>query len=411
MGKPSFFKGPGGPPTSAGSSSRDASDAMSLHTNPDSSSHPLLGNEDDDDDDALQLAPGIDDLPPSYSEFYTDDANAPAAAPTSSATNGPNDPFSSGSNLPVPAFKEDANTLAQFYISSDFELIGTHSRTTRDSKGKTERKTVTDFDVSVDLTPFLYRDATHRKSWSYLRTVENSEKVRRGTVLRKRAPGVKHDLEVGGEAKPGLREWCHRFGASSAGLKCFVLRREMVGFDEAYVRNQLLRLIADTNYRGRYEVRIGMKGDTVEMYNDAKINRWRLTTWVQWLFTLTLLFIFSWPYLFFRTKRWEVAVVDWPFSRMTDGSSGGSGGGSSNGEPRKEYVSLSEEQWYNMWARAIARAVVEKRQTTLTQLDLARAEGQAPAFTSGNQTVDSLFRAGMGAMNAINHQLGWGHDE
>ncbi|KAJ1324099.1 hypothetical protein MN608_10159 [Microdochium nivale] len=57
--------------------------------------------------------------------------------------------------------------------------------------------------------------------------------------------------------------------------------------------------------------------------------------------------------------------------------------GSSSG-PAKECVSISEEQWYNMWARTIWRAVLARRQGTLHQQDLAEAEQQAPAFCSGN---------------------------
>ena len=64
-----------------------------------------------------------------------------------------------------------------------------------------------------------------------------------------------------------------------------------------------------------------------------------------------------------------------------------------------------------MWGRAINRAVLEKRQGTLDQQDLIAADSPAPVF--GVAVVDgamSFVRAGVGAMNEVNRQLGWGYD-
>ncbi|KAJ1329654.1 hypothetical protein MN608_06390 [Microdochium nivale] len=429
MGKPAPFSKArtGGGASAAHGDPRDASDALSLHTNPDSSSLDSFRDNGDYDNDALDL-PATDDLPPSYSDSYSDDV------PSGSGSRGNNIATATVPTVPFNAadpevvglhrFKVDDNTGAVYYVGAPFDnpdvlqrqitelakippcpavrVTGTHTETVRDSKGKTERKTITDFAVSVDLTPFLYSDPQHYRSWARLRTAANGEKTRRGTILRKRAPGVKYDLEVGGAPEPTLKEWCHRYGASSAGLKCFSLQRRMTGFDVEYVRSAIEGLVRGTNYRGHLDVRVVTKGELVECYNEARTNRWRLTSWVQWLFTLTLLFVLSWPYLFFRTKRWEVAVAEWPFSRLYDNEDGSS--------PVKQYVSISEEQWYNMWARAIKRAVLERRQGTLHQQDLIEAEQQAPAFSSGNQAVDVLFRTGLGAMNEVNRQMGWGND-
>ncbi|KAJ3567021.1 hypothetical protein NPX13_g6918 [Xylaria arbuscula] len=293
--------------------------------------------------------------------------------------------------------KKLACTPPRPYIS----VVGTHTETSKDGKGKESKNTITDFDVSVDLTPYLFSDISYARSWDELRIVDNGEKVRRGTILAKRHPGWRQSIEVGNEdAKPTLQEWCHLFGASSAGLKCFTLRRQMVGFDENMVKQRLQKMVRDTNYRGHLRVELVTKDAQVDFYNDARINRWRLTSWVRWLFYLTLTFIFTWPYLFFRTKRWEVVVVDWAFSRIDQFGT-------------REYVSISEDQWYNLWGYAICKAVLEKRQTRLDQADLRRAHEADPAFNTGSTTVDGalgLFRASMNAMNEVNRQLGWGGD-
>ncbi|KAK6073359.1 hypothetical protein SCUP515_06971 [Seiridium cupressi] len=367
-------------------------DAVSLHTNPGDNEGFLPYH----DEDAPELnVDALDELPPVYSDALA--SSSSAAPPVAIPTHPQSSQYST--------YLKDANTGAEFYIDSRLEsppelekhirflatkpprpyikIIGTHQASKKKSDGKTENVTVTDFYVSIELTPYLYSNAQYGKSWTQLRTADNGENVRRGTVLKKRAPGSKQDLEVGGGPKPTLEEWCHRFCASHAGLKTFTLQRQMTGFDFPKIKQELHSLVRSTNYRGHLEISLDTKDASVEIYNDARINRWRMISWLRFLFAITLLFIFSWPYLFFRTKRWEVAVAEWPFSRMADGSN-------------REYVSISEDQWYNMWARAIMRAVLEKRQKVLDQADLRRAQEPDPSFESGNATVDSavgFFRA------------------
>ncbi|RYO78329.1 hypothetical protein DL766_009209 [Monosporascus sp. MC13-8B] len=389
-----------------GGSKSASPDGVSLHTNPGESYRDSYR----DDEDAPQLQG--DDLPPSYGAAILGPSDDPPPAP---------------SLVEIPYFMEDANSKVRYYVDRRLEdpvrleqliraeaatpprpymrLLGTHTETTRDSKGKTERNTVTDFDVSVELTPYLYSDAQYRRSWTRLRTVENGERAKRGTVFAGRAPGsgsgAARDIEVGGaDAKPTLREWCHRYAASHAGLKCFALRRRMVGFDAAGVVYRLRRLVNDTNYRGNLRVELVVRNEVVECYNECRTNRWRFTVWIWWLVVLSLIFVLTWPYLWLRTKRWEVVVAEWPFSVVADDGS-------------KQYVSISEDQWYNLWARAICKAVLEKRQTVLDQADLRRAEEPEPPLSTGHAGVDGaagLLRAGINAMNEVNRHLGWGGD-
>ncbi|KAK6214529.1 hypothetical protein LQW54_004250 [Pestalotiopsis sp. IQ-011] len=395
-----------------------ADDAVSLRTNPgDSESFPPYN-----DDDAPELdIDALDELPPVYSDVIEEaslSAEAPLLGGEASSSSAP----AARSSSQYRPHSTDAGTGTEYFIGGRLEtpaelekhvrhlaakpprpfiqILGTHQASKKKSDGKSETVRETDFDITVELTPYLYSNAQYGKSWTQLRTVDNAEKVHRGTSLRKRAPGSKQDLEVGGAPKPSLEEWCHRFCASHAGLKCFALRREMTGFDFAKVKEELHALVRSTNYRGNLQITLGSRDAVVEIYNEARINRWRLIGWLRFLFFITLTFLFAWPYLFFRTKRWEVAVAEWPFSRMAEGSA-------------REYVSISEAQWYNLWGRAIVKAVLEKRQTTLDQADLRRSQEPEPSFETGNATVDGamgIFRAGMSAMNEVNRQLGWGGD-
>ncbi|CRK31625.1 hypothetical protein BN1708_018790, partial [Verticillium longisporum] len=116
-------------------------------------------------------------------------------------------------------------------------LRGTHTEPVRRGD-KTERQTHVDFDVRLELTPFLYSDIATHTSWRTLRTADNFAKVRRGTVFATRAPGFGGARAPGGvvtaleAGRPGLAEWCHRYCASHAGLKTFQLRREVTGWNE-----------------------------------------------------------------------------------------------------------------------------------------------------------------------------------
>lgn len=93
-------------------------------------------------------------------------------------------------------------------------IVGTHKET-RQNGDKKETKAITDFDLKLRLTEYLF---THqnRNGWMKLKTVENIEKTHRGTVFKTAEKGPAHDLE---RPKAELKEWCHRFEANHASLK------------------------------------------------------------------------------------------------------------------------------------------------------------------------------------------------
>lgn len=398
MGKPTDSRLPG-----IGGSSSDA-DAVSLHTQPGDRVY---------DDDVPELQ--SDDLPPLYSDIDADSRPNAPLLPTLLTPSYILDDLNNASN-----FRQvDANSGAEFIINPHLDkdpkvlerqiklsaskpprpsvrILGTHSETVRE-KGKSEKRTITDFDVSVELTPYLFSDATAGVSWTALRTVEDNEKARRGTVLRKRAPGVKRDIEIT-NPKPTLAEWCHRYCASHAGVKSFELQRRVVGFDEERMKHILEAMVRGTNYRGTVQITFPVKDAFTLVYNDCKVNRWRLTPWIIWLCYLSFMWLFTWPILFFSTKKFEVAVAEWPFSVTEE-----------NGT--KRYVSMSEDHIYNLWGRAINRAVLDKRQCTLDQQDLIASQ-TAPAepFASVLEGAPRFLREGINAITAVNRQLGWGGD-
>lgn len=353
-------------------------------------------NEYIDDTAYFDSPPGVPESPPPQ---YSDLPPQPAPEPNPLAPRrmprrpakciGSREQGSGNERYMDPLLDADPSYLAEWmaYLSEFpprffVRLEGTHRETKDSGSSKSETRDVTDFDLWLELTAFLYRDVKSRASWREVRTVGDEEVVRRGTSLRTaaRSEGVE-----AGAARPGLVEWAARYCASSAGLKTFSLRRQVSGFDKRYVRERVAALARETGYRGTVRVSFPVMASRATVYSSCRVNELRLTRWVRWLFYLTLLFLVAWPYLFFRTKRFEVLVADWRFSRR-------------NEEGEMEYVSVSEATWVNVWAGAIRRGVLARRRGVLDQRDIGEGpeRGEVGGF--------------VGAMEAVQRQYGWGYD-
>ncbi|KAK1243969.1 hypothetical protein MKX08_002107 [Trichoderma sp. CBMAI-0020] len=413
MGKPDFLPpaSPAGGPVTPLTES-----ASSISLNPTSSTYSAsnLGNHRQTyfDDDPAEIA--ADDLPPLYDEHENDavafiDPLAPTAGPAATG-------------LTIEPFKRDARSDTVYYMDSRLDsdpkflnetlvhlsqlpprpfaqIRGTHTETRRKSDDKTEQVTVVDFDIEIELTHLLYtniQDPTNG-AWREMRSVGNLEKVRRGTIFATRAPGFGGSGGIIENGEPTVEEWCHRFCASRAGLKNMAFERRVTGWDWDYLKKHLERLVKDTNYRGHTSITFPVRNSRVEIYNACRVNQMRLTKWIEVMFMLTLMFLFAWPYLFFRTKRWETVYTEWSMSRQEpDGT----------GCMERRYTSMSEAQWYHMWARAIQKAVLERRQGHLDQGDVERAD--QPADQAGG--FAGMVQAGVEAMGVVNRSFGWGGD-
>ncbi|CAN8101032.1 unnamed protein product [Discula destructiva] len=405
MGKPSTL--PASPP----------GDLISLHTQPE---RPIYDN----DAPELDIPEDNDDLPPLYDEAA--EANTSHAAPLLSAPIYSANSVVGTSQTTLQPFRRDEHI--SYYLDSNLDsnpevleghvrvwaatpprpfvyIKGTHRETRSNRDGKRESKAITDFDIKVELTPYFCPDGGLSRTGCELRTAENGDLTRRGTVLRHRAAAAKGGnagrIELGRVEKPSLAQWCHMYCASHAGLKVFQVRRSLSGFDEARVRDHLDGLVRRLNYRGHLQITFPVRDERVEVWSDCRTNRWRLTTWIFAMFCVSMLWVVLWPCLFFRTKRFEAVSAVWNYSTIDN-------------DGRRRYTTISEDQWYNLWGRAISKAVLSKRQAVLDQQDLLAAESHPPSLNTGNAAVDGglgLVLAGVNAMNEVNRHLGWGEDQ
>ncbi|KAF5637843.1 hypothetical protein F52700_4545 [Fusarium sp. NRRL 52700] len=418
---------------------RDDPDAVSLHTTAGESSYAHIENDVLNDDEAP---------PPAYNDTPTLESSTPTMAGIDRAdaeeellqtgvtqpeshiafasnrigqkrtrigneVNAVRDPRSDAD----PVFLEKwVRTMAAFPPSPYINITGTHKETKRDSDGKSKREDVTDFRIMVNLQNYLYPNfIVNSLGNSTLKTVESGEKTYRGTVLKKRQDGVKGDIEVG-HAKPTLKEWCHRYCAKAAGTKVFRLTRTVTGMDETFFRSSLTHYVRSSNYKGNLTIEFPVADRAVDIYSSNRLNTWRLTIWICWIFYLTFLWIFSWPILFFITKRYHVVSAEWPFS-LTD----------ANGQ--KRYTTVSEQQWVDLYGPAIKQLCLDRYEglagdaflnqvlergdasTRNEGVDTRPAMGvAAAAFQGGRFNALSGARSLMRIAGASSDQIGWGFD-
>ncbi|XP_014557031.1 hypothetical protein COCVIDRAFT_15639 [Bipolaris victoriae FI3] len=379
-----------GKPVPPPPSYRDDPEAVSLHTTP--------------DDYAYTDLPEPSGLPPSYSDSEASN-HVPASAipirhvaPPSTRTNHDRPSFKYGKPCVVetvdvmePAYDTDPAQLEEairaYANSAPVPLIyimGTHKETVRKNDNKKETHHVTDFRIVINLQYYLHPNFNPSDtSPMSLVTVSNGEKTHRGTILAHRAPGVNHDIEIGSSPPPSLTEWCHRYCASPRMLRIFRLRRQITGLEETQLRNRITGLLRSTDYRGNISITFPIEEANIDIYTSNRINTLRLKTWVCWLFYLSFLWIFSWPVLFFATRRYAVVRAEWPFSTTDE-----------RGE--KRYTTVSEEQWFDMWKVGIRRLALERFQGEATEDMMRRVmardeDPSMPGSLTGHAGVDGAL--------------------
>ncbi|KAH7077538.1 hypothetical protein BKA63DRAFT_411014 [Paraphoma chrysanthemicola] len=398
---------------------RDEPDAVSLHTTP--------------DDYTYDDAPEISGLPPSYADSESGSASAGQVAPIrhvpppTTRTNHNSPSFKNGK--PVVCETQDImnpeldnnpealerciNEYAVTAPTPYIYIMGTHKETVKNGDKK-ETHHVTDFRIVINLARYLHKDFDPQNISSMaLRTALPGEKTHRGTILKCRAPGVRQDIEVGSQIAT-LTEWCHRYCASPRMLRIFRLRRTVPGLDQLYLKNRLEGIIAATNYRGNVQITFPIEDANVDIYTSNTINRWRLKNWICWIFYLTFLWIFTWPVLFFMTKRYSVVRAEWPWSIT-----------SVTGE--KMYTTVTEEQWVEKWNTAVRRLVLDRYQGEANEhmmqgvIDRPNDPPMPGTVNTGHAGIDNavgMLTQGFQVARAIQSggnigrgvQGGWGYD-
>jgi hypothetical protein len=304
-------------------------------------------------------------------------------------------------------------------------IHGYHYQTVHRNDNKRETERVIDFDVGFSLQSWLrYRPAVPGSESSgpvnptwVKRVANNSDKVHRGSWRATRAKGYKQDVEVGDLPKPDLMEWCEDYCNSTSALKIFRTTRDVTGLDETYLRASLEHLVRSTHYRGNIDITFPIEERHVDIYSPSIINRWRIS-WVRYIFYLTFLWIFTWPILFFATKRWNVYKVEWRFSWLENEHMETEEGRMVR-QVRK-FTTISEKSWLEKHQNLVKSLVLDKFQGDATALptDVQPREGnesrggsRRPLVQTGSRNVDAavgFLQGGVDVWNTLQGRRGAG---
>lgn len=227
----------------------------------------------------------------------------------------------------------------------------------------------------------------------------------RGGRIKSTSPTFEeNEIENGNE----LRYWCEKFVTDPATVKSFALRRTILHHDSKKLEQLLRSLVSSLNYRGHVAVEFPVTGKTVRVYSPGRINSLRTITWLRWVFYLTFLWIFTWPYLFFITRRYEVVEAVFPYS--TDPASG-----------MRIAAVMSEVVFFEFWKSALKRGVLsrfqgcmdeEYRLSTMMEGE-GRGDGVGGVPSTGNAFADGalgLLAGGLQLRRDVEESRGWGFD-
>ncbi|KAI9889759.1 MAG: hypothetical protein M1814_004961 [Vezdaea aestivalis] len=306
-------------------------------------------------------------------------------------------------------------TQAQVPPQPVIRIRGTHSVKREDSgrdanrKNGSSKEEIVDFDLQIDFTPYIMRKSVNadEEEWRELTVAQDRQKVYTGG-WRKAVVPLRSD-EEGGVSDRTLEDWVKAYCVDKAPLKTFVMERRIGFLESDLIKCALGDLIRQTlNYRGNLNITLETLNKAVEIWSPHLINKWR-NNWVQWVFYLSFLWIFTWPILFFMTRRYEVSVTTWPFARDQEVP-----GPDGRKVYRREFAVVSEENWVRRYSPAIKNAVLGRRQGWMTEEDLLRSEAEWASMErcqGAGGLINNALRGVLGVESDLRVLRGWGADE
>ncbi|KAL9602783.1 MAG: hypothetical protein Q9219_001626 [cf. Caloplaca sp. 3 TL-2023] len=304
-------------------------------------------------------------------------------------------------------------------------MLGTHMETRQRDK-KEEKHRVTDFDIKAPLCGLL------EQAWARTKIVANAQKTYRGGIVKQVDPRLKAHAEAA-ETAPSLKEWCHRFCASSASAKSFTVSRTVTGLEYHTLTQQMTEVLRSTNYRGHVSITYPIYSRATVIMSDHWLNRYRHNQFIWWTCVILQLWIFTWPLLWFMTKRWEVFSVEWPcrIYQQADGSWPSTHEtvldiaheGQPTTDSKVRIAHMNEVEWVQKWKLAVQLAAESKKQGILTDADrrVAQAvEGRTRQQRAGGTAVvqnNGVLAAATGLLSGVQDLMmhsqtlrGWGGD-
>lgn len=196
----------------------------------------------------------------------------------------------------------------------------------------------------------------------------------------------------------------------------FAISRNVTGIDHDVLTQRMKDVIRGINYRGHISITYPVKKRATVFMSDHWINRYRHNKFIWWACVILQLWIFTWPLLWFMTKRWEVFSVEWPCEiyessdRMWHISYKTVPHQALEGQtPNEENVRpthMSELYWVKQWRLAVQIAAESKKRGDLTDADRARADAIEERSRWQRQTDGTITIQDNGFLAAASGLLG-----
>jgi hypothetical protein len=300
-------------------------------------------------------------------------------------------------------------TQARYPPSYFVQIHGSHTETRRNGNKETKDK-ITDFLIRINITHLLGQLGTGE-----VELLPDNKRGYRGTRIPSLKPTVSEVLDEEAGRMDELKLWCEKYVADPAKVKSFILKRKIINHDKKKLEQLLRSAIAETNYRGHVSVDFPSTYNSLIVYSPGKLNEWRITVWIRWVFYCTFLWIFAWPLLFFLTARYSVVKVVFSYADNENSN-----------DPARRATVMSEVDWFHMWQSAIKRAALARMNNKDTVLDDAyriateradqrgEQQGRQPEIPrTGNAFADGaigLLGQGLRVAEGFTTARGWGAD-
>ena len=145
----------------------------------------------------------------------------------------------------------------------------------------------------------------------YLLTPQAGEKAHRGTVLA-------NSKDINWQPEDGesmIYSWCQAYVEDPSSIKSLEITRTVLLHDTSVVEGLVRRLVDSTSYRGHTKIQAVTTNSKIIIYSPHRINTLRQNKYLRWFTYLTFLWLFTWPALFFMTKRYTGITAAFPYRR------------------------------------------------------------------------------------------------
>ncbi|KAF7939304.1 uncharacterized protein EAE97_007384 [Botrytis byssoidea] len=190
-----------------------------------------------------------------------------------------------------------------------------------------------DFDIRINLMCLIVGEG--ERKMNYMKILGRGEMGWRGGVREATEP------DFGGQGGKGLEGWVRAFCGDEAGVKEFILTRQIPNLSTTHLQGLILALIAQTGYPGHTTISFPITHSKVVVRPPDRVNS----------------FFSSMAKVFMGTKRYEVVSSVWPFADVGRGIEG------------RRCVVMGEEEWFDEWKNVIGRAVVKGKKGWVTVED------------------------------------------